>query len=202
MTTSATTLAPDGEPLLLEQLRAGDGPAFEALVRTYAGPMLASARRLLTQEEDARAAVQDAFLSAFKALDHIDGRLGAWLHRTVLHAALTRLRAHSRKTDRSMDELLPKFLEDGRQAQPATEWRDSSARNLERQETRQLVRQAIDELPEAYHTVLWLRDSEGLDTESTAQMLDLNQALVKTRLHRARQALRSLLDPHFRGGGL
>ena len=62
----------------------------------------------------------------------------------------------------------------------------------------ELVRRCIDRLPEGYRTVLLLRDIEGLDTETTAEQLDLSVGAVKTRLHRARQALRTLLDPHLR----
>ena len=70
---------------------------------------------------------------------------------------------------------------------------------MERAETRQLVREKIDELPESYLTVLVLRDIEGLDTEETAKMLGLSVNATKIRLHRARQALRTMLAPHFGG---
>ena len=72
-------------------------------------------------------------------------------------------------------------------------------RNLERRETHALVRQGIDQLPASYRTVLILRDIEELGTEETAKMLEVTPNAVKIRLHRARQALRTLLDPHFRG---
>jgi RNA polymerase sigma-70 factor (ECF subfamily) len=72
---------------------------------------------------------------------------------------------------------------------------------LERQETREQVHNAIDQLPETYRTVLLLRDIEELDTGETARALGLHEGAVKTRLHRARQALRELLDPHLRGDG-
>jgi len=73
---------------------------------------------------------------------------------------------------------------------------------LERLETQRLVRSKIDELPEAYRTVLLLRDIEELDTEETARLLSSSVNAVKTRLHRARQALRTLLAPHFAGEGI
>ena len=60
------------------------------------------------------------------------------------------------------------------------------------------MRRCIDQLPEPYRTVLMCRDIERMDTEETARMLDISQGVVKTRLHRARQALRTLLDPHWR----
>ena len=73
---------------------------------------------------------------------------------------------------------------------------------VERQESCELVRRCISQLPETYRIVLLFRDIEGLATEETAKILDTSTAVVKTRLHRARQALRSLLDPHFRRGDL
>jgi RNA polymerase sigma-70 factor (ECF subfamily) len=188
----------------LDRLRSGEAAAFEELVRSHGGRLLAAARRLVGNEEDAREAVQDAFLSAFKALGEFSGQsqLSTWLHRILINAALQKLRRRQRKPERLIDDLLPKFLDDGHQADPADQWREPSDVLVQREETRMLVRQAIDQLPENYRTVLILRDIEGLDTEAAAQALEVSVAVVKTRLHRARQALRTLLDPHFRGGSL
>jgi len=194
---------PSDEQALLERLRAGDAAAFEQLVRDHGGRMLAVVRRFLGSEEDAQDAVQEAFLSAFKALDRFEGqsRLGTWLHRIAVNAALMKLRSRkSRPNEQSADDLLPKFLEDGHQAAPASEWRNGGLAALEKAETRDLVRRSIDELPESYRIVLLLRDIEEKDTEETAQLLGMTPNAVKTRLHRARQALRALLDPHLRGG--
>jgi len=200
----ATSATPPGAPetALVERLRRGDSAAFEALVRAHTGRLLAVARRLLTNEEDARDAVQDAFLSAFRSIDRFDGHaaLGTWLHRIVVNAALTKLRSRRRRPERSIDELLPAFLEDGHQARPAQDWPDPSAA-LQRQETHDAVRRHIEELPEDHRVVLLLRDIEELDTEETARLLSLTPGAVKTRLHRARQALRTLLEPEFCGGG-
>jgi RNA polymerase sigma-70 factor (ECF subfamily) len=199
----ATPATPAGGPdaALVERLRRGDPPAFDELLRTHTGRLLAVARRLLGNEEDARDAVQDAFLSAFRSLDRFDGQaaLGTWLHRIAVNAALTRLRSRRRHPERSIEDLLPTFLEDGHQARPGGDWPDPSAA-LERQETRDAVRRHIDELPADYRTVLVLRDIEELDTDETARLLGLTPGAVKTRLHRARQALRTLLEPEFRGG--
>jgi len=73
---------------------------------------------------------------------------------------------------------------------------------LERRETRALVRGLIDELPSDYRTVLLLRDIEGLDTKETAEFLGVTPNAAKIRLHRARLALRGLLDPHMRARGV
>ncbi len=99
-----------------------------------------------------------------------------------------------------IDELLPKFSEDGCQVIPSKKWAMASDQLLQGVNTRHLIQLALGQLPEAYRTVFWLRDIEGLDADATAQLLELNVALVKTRVHRARQALTGLLDPHFAGG--
>lgn len=200
----SATLANQNDAALLTELRQGREEAFEKLVRSQGGRLLATARRIVGNEEDAREAVQDAFLSAFKALPEFSGQsqLSTWLHRILINAALQKLRRRQRKPERLIDDLLPKFLNDGHQADPADVWREPSEVVLQRQETLQLVRQAIDQLPENYRTVLMLRDIEGLDTEETARTLGVTIPVVKTRLHRARQALRTLLDSHFRGGAL
>ena len=89
------------------------------------------------------------------------------------------------------------FLEGGHQSRDSAPWKPSAPGGIEWAEVRDLVRAKINELPEAYRVVLMLRDIEELSTEETAVALDLSMSAVKTRLHRARQALRGLLDPHF-----
>jgi RNA polymerase sigma-70 factor (ECF subfamily) len=190
------------EPTLLARMQAGDDDAFEACVRAYSGQLLAVARRILGHEEDARDAVQDAFLSAFKGIGRFEGlsRFGTWLHRIVVNAALGRLRTRQRRPEVSIEDLLPHFGEGEHQIDPPAPWKANSVAILQRQEMREVVQKCIDRLPETYRIVLFLRDIEGLSTEEAAQMLDTTIGVVKTRLHRARQALRSLLDPYFREG--
>ena len=190
------------EAALLAGMQAGDDNAFEACVRAHCGQLLVVARRILRNEEDARDAVQDAFLSAFKDISGFEGRshLGTWLHRIVVNAALGRLRNLKRHPEKSIEDLLPHFGEGEHQLDPPAPWKATPATVLEQQESRELVRRCISQLPEGYRTILLLRDIEGWDTEETAQVLGTSPGVVKTRLHRARQALRSLLDPHFRVG--
>jgi RNA polymerase sigma-70 factor (ECF subfamily) len=190
------------EATLLARMQAGEDGAFEACVRTYSGRLLAVARRMLGHEEDARDAVQDAFLSAFKGIGRFEGlsRLGTWLHRIVVNAALSRLRTRQRRPEISIEDWLPHFGEGEHQINPPTPWNANSVVILQQQEMREVVQGCISRLPESYRIVLLLRDIEGLSTEETAQLLETTIAVVKTRLHRARQALRSLLDPYFREG--
>ena len=188
-----------GEDPLLAALRAGDPRAYEKLVCTHGGRMLAVSRRLLRCEEDARDAVQDAFLQAFRALPGFAGQacLGTWLHRIAVNACLMRLRSRRTKPEESIEPLLPSFLEDGHKAVPAVDW-EPCDRLMERQEVRQRVREAIDRLPDTYRTVLLLRDIEEMSTAEVAEALSITENAVKVRLHRARQALRELLDAYMR----
>lgn len=188
------------EAELLAGLRAGDAQAYERLVRTYGGRLLTVARRILPNEEDAHDALQDAFLSAFRAIGSFQegARVSTWLHRIVVNAALMKLRTRRRRPEESIDDLLPTYLEDGHRENPGPAWKENTETLLARQETRTAVRACIDRLPDAYRTVLLLRDIEELDTEETARLLEVTPNAVKIRLHRARQALRTLLDPHFR----
>ncbi|MDJ0849512.1 MAG: sigma-70 family RNA polymerase sigma factor [Myxococcota bacterium] len=187
------------EATLLQRLRAGDDAAYEELVRSYGGRLLAVARRFLRNEEEARDAVQDAFLSAFRNIEGFEGqaKLSTWLHRIVVNASLMKLRTRRRKPETPIDDLLPGFLEDGHMEKPAAEWRQVGADEAERNDLRRLVLEKIQELPEGYRNVLMLRDIEDLDTEETAAQMGLSVGAVKTRLHRARQALRGLLEPHL-----
>jgi RNA polymerase sigma-70 factor, ECF subfamily len=188
------------DPQLLARLRAGEEQAYEELVRRYGGRLLAVARRFLPVEEDARDAVQDAFLAAFRSIDRFEGHslLSTWLHRIVVNASLMRLRTRRRKPEQSIEDLLPGYLEDGHLERPASPWRTDELDPAERNELRALVLERIHSLPDGHRNVILLRDIEGLDTEETAEVLGISAGAVKTRLHRARQALRELLEPHLR----
>ena len=113
---------------LVARLRSGDAAAYEAVVRAHSGRLLAVAFRLLRNSEDARDAVQEAFLSAFKAIDGFSGeaRVSTWLHRIVVNCALMKIRGRS--PEESIEDLLPTFQEDGHQAHPSREWPESSHR--------------------------------------------------------------------------
>jgi RNA polymerase sigma-70 factor (ECF subfamily) len=192
--------APSDEAALLARLRAGEDAAYEELLRAHGGRLLAVARRFLRNEDDAQDALQDAFLAVFRSIDRFEGsaRVSTWLHRIVVNAALMKLRTRRRKPETSIDDLLPDFLEDGHLANPATEWRKAPEAEVARRELRDLLLAKIHELPEGHRNVLLLRDIEDLDTEETAELMGISTAAVKTRLHRARLALRGLLEPHLR----
>ena len=103
------------EATLLDALRRGDDAAYETLVRQNSGRMLAVARRYLRNEETARDAVQEAFVSAFRSIARFQGAssLSTWLHRIVVNACLMKLRSGRRHAETSIEELLPQFDETG-----------------------------------------------------------------------------------------
>jgi RNA polymerase sigma-70 factor (ECF subfamily) len=182
------------ESAVVESLRRGDEAAFEQMVRRFSGRMLAVARRLMRDEEDARDAVQDAFISAFRSMHRFEGgsQLGTWLHRIVVNSALMRLRSRRRHPECSIDELLPVFGPDGHRAfRPEEEIRADE--QLERDQLLSLVRECVCNLPDGYREVYVLRDVDELSTEETATALGITPNAVKIRLHRARQALMTLV---------
>jgi RNA polymerase sigma-70 factor, ECF subfamily len=187
------------ERTLIGRLRDGEVEAFESLVREQGPRMLAVAGRFLRNAQEREDAVQEAFISAFRGIHGFDEQsaLSTWLHRITVNCCLMRLRTSRRRNEASIDELLPTFDETGHQTRQTAAWDDNAHERLARSETRQQVRACIDQLPDSYRTVLLLRDIEELDTEQTARRLNTSTANVKTRLHRARQALRTLLEPVF-----
>jgi RNA polymerase sigma-70 factor (ECF subfamily) len=189
----------DDEATMLERLRRGDGDAFETLVRTQGGRMLAVARRLLRDEEEARDAVQEAFLSAFRSIDSFRGgcRLSTWLFRIVTNVAFMKLRSAARRPVVSIEELLPRFAADGHHSRAVFATTGTAEARLIHAERVTRVRECIERLPMQYRTVIVLRDFSGLSTHETAEILQLTDNAVKIRLHRARLALTELV--HGRG---
>ena len=194
-----TGVAMTGEAELVAALRRGDEWAFETMVRTYGGRLYAVARRICGNEEDARDALQSAYLSAFRSLAGFEGscQLSTWLHRIVVNTALMRLRSKRRKPEESIESLLPAFQEDGHHLEQFSEWSMPADRLLEREDVRAVVRACIAQLPDRSRQVLMLRDIEERSTEEVAGMLALTPTAVKVRLHRARQALSTLLRREF-----
>lgn len=188
---------PDAE--ILAGLRGRNPACFERLVRRYGGLFLSLARRYLSSPADAADVVQESFLAVYEGIDRFAGesRLQTWMHRIVINKCLMRLRNQRRHNEVDIDEFLPSFLPDGHQAQPTQPWRDSAEVELQKRHTQAQVRQAIDKLPATYRTVLLLRDIDEIDSAEAALLLGINEGALRVRLHRARQALRGLLEPLF-----
>lgn len=173
-----------------------DERSFEAVVRENSGRMLARARRIMGNEDDARDIVQEAFLLAFRSWSRFERRssTSTWLHRIVVNTALTKVRSRSRRPECMVEDVLPDSRTDGRSTTTSDDSAQVSvASSLERKEARAMVRRCIDRLPDGHRSVLVLRDMEERCTEDVAQRLGIQPGTVKVRLHRARRALRALV---------
>jgi RNA polymerase sigma-70 factor (ECF subfamily) len=192
-------VAPD-ETDLVNRVREGDESACTLLVATYRSRMLAVAGRMLRCEEDCADAVQDALISAFQSLDQFKGhcRLSTWLHRIVVNACLMKLRAQSSRKSISIEDLSPAANATAGCSSCSSPCVHDSSAVLADREVQARVRACIDQLPKSYRDVLLLRDIHEYDTEQTSELLGASRSNVKTRLHRARQALRPLLEPIYR----
>lgn len=187
-----------GDADLVARLKAGDGRAYEDVIRELGGRMLATAVRMLSNEDDAKEAVQDAFLSAFRNIQNFDekSKFGTWLHRILINACLMKLRTRRRKPASSLNELAERVNDGNHSELPIASWREKNPDELD-EETRSRVREELQHLSDEHRTIIMLRDIEELNTEETAAVLGISTSAVKTRLHRARLALRERLSKYF-----
>ena len=162
--------------------------------------MLAVAKRYLRSEADAADCFQDTFVAAFDSISRFEQRssLSTWLRGITVNQCLMRVRTNSRRREESIDHLLPEFDESGRRITELEPARPSDFGDLiDESQTKIIVRSKIDELPDDYRTTLLLRDIDGYATQETADILGIQVNAVKTRLHRARSALKTLLAPEL-----
>ncbi len=192
------------ERTALSALRDGDHAATERFVREHIGWMLTVARRILRDGDQAEDAVQEAFANVFKHLDTFDGRssLKTWMHRIVVNQALMALRKRSRTKEDPIDHLLPEFDRFGCRVEDDWTHFETPESLLQKSQVRGRISELIDQLPEQYRIVLVLRDIEEMTTVDVAEALGLSESNVKVRLHRARAALKKLLEPLMRGQSL
>jgi RNA polymerase sigma-70 factor, ECF subfamily len=193
------------EAALIVRLRARDTRALEILMERHASRVYRVAFGITRSEADAEEVVQDVFLSLFEKISAFEERaaLGTWLYRVATNAALLRRRGKRVELEVSLEDQLPTFREDGHRAGERSfllaDWSASAEDEVLSEETHALVRQAIDMLPPHYRAVVVLRDIEELSNEGTAEILGEPVSSVKSRLHRARMALREQLT-HLMSG--
>ena len=194
-------MAGTSDDALVEALKAGRDEAAEQLVKTHAGWMLSVARRITVDRALAEDCVQEALVKALKAIGGFEGRssLKSWLHRIVVNQALMKLRTRTRLSEDPIDDLLPAYDEYSCRIEGPWQQIPRPDELAERASTRAFVQSKIGELPETYRIVLQLRDIEELSTREVAEALGLSEANVKVRLHRARSALKKLIEPLLRG---
>jgi len=187
------------EARLVERLRAGDVAALEALMSEYASRVYRLAFGITRDQGDAEEVAQDVFLTLATKTAMFEERaaLGSWIYRITTNAALNKRRGKRRELETSLEEHLPAFQADGHREGDRTyllaDWSQNPERELLSGETRRVLERALDALPERYRAVVTLRDVEELSNEQAAELLGESVASVKSRLHRARQALREQL---------
>ena len=191
--------APDGDVQLVERLGAGDEAALATLMERFSGPMYRLAFGITRNHADAEEVMQDVFLTVIRKVDRFEGRsaLGSWMYRVTTNTALNKRRGKWREVETSLEELLPRFEDDGHREGDRSllvaDWSATPERELLCGDARDTLERALDALPAHYRAVLVLRDVEELSNEEVAAMIDETVATVKSRLHRARMALREEL---------
>jgi RNA polymerase sigma-70 factor (ECF subfamily) len=187
------------ETLLVERLRGGDPAALETLMREYGSRVYRLACGITRNQEDAEEVVQDVFLTIARKSATFEGRsaLGSWIYRVTTNAALNKRRGKRREVETSLEEHLPAFKPDGHREGERSfllaDWSQNPERELLSGEARRALERGLDALPERYRAVVMLRDVEELSNEEIAELLGESVASVKSRLHRARMALREQL---------
>ena len=184
--------------LSLPALQAGDKAEFARLVEAYSGSIYRMTLNMVNDTQDAEDVLQNTFLQAFNHLRDFEGRssLSTWLYRIAVNEALMLIRRRS-PNQFSIDE--DTYTEEGEQEPlQIVDWCCLPENELLSLETRKKLDSAIQRLSPALRTVFLLRDVEGLSIKETAEVLNLNESVIKTRLLRARLHLRELLTAYFR----
>jgi RNA polymerase sigma-70 factor, ECF subfamily len=177
---------------VVERVLAGEIELFEILMRRYNQRLYRVARAILADDGEAEDVMQDAYVRAYSHLGQFAGqaKFSTWLTRIAVYEALARARRGRRLVQ--IEDLSPR----------KEDFMPSTERGPEQQAIQSnlqaLLETAIDALPESFRSVLVLREVEGLSTAETADSLGISEALVKTRLHRARAALRNDLESRTR----
>jgi RNA polymerase sigma-70 factor (ECF subfamily) len=189
----------DTELALLDRLRTGDGTALEELMNLYAARVFRLAYSVTRNEADAEEVMQDVFITVFRKHDTFQGRsaLASWIYRVTMNAALNKKRGLRAEAGTPLEDLLPAFKADGHREGDRSwvlaDWSQNPDQVLLSAEAKAVVGAALDRLAPHYRAVLVMRDVEGLSNEEVAAVLGESVAMVKSRLHRARMALREQL---------
>ena len=211
LSASQPDLSSLSDEALVSRARQKDYGAFEILLERYEDKVFRLAFRFVRNESEAKEILQDTFLSVWRKLDTFkgDSLFSSWVYRVAANTALMRLRSQRRHPQISTEDLPPGFLDDYRSPQgagfghlpsPGENWAKRPDEQLQSDELRRHIQAAVDGLPELYRTVFLVRDVEGLSTEETAEVLGVSIPTVKTRLHRARIALREAIAKYFDQG--
>jgi len=191
---------------LLGRVSTGDAGALETLMARHSARVYRLAYGITRSAPDAEEVVQDVFLQIIDKGGGFEGRsaLSSWIYRITTNLSLNKRRGKRRELETSLDEMLPTFLPDGHRAGDrafvVADWSRTPDAALLSGEARRVLEAALDRLPDHYRAVLVLKDVEELSNEEVAQAVGDTVAAVKTRLHRARMALREQLTRHLGAG--
>ena len=190
----APQISPDGtgDAELVRRARDRDEAAIRAIIRSNNRRLYRLARGILRNDSEAEDVVQETYARAFTHLDSFrgDSGFGTWLGRIAINEALGRLRRRRARVETSLE---PELLNAEIIPFPVPTASDPEKTMAQRQ-IQNVVEQAIDELPEPFRIVFMTRVVEGMNVEETAEILGLKPETVKTRLHRARAALRENVE--------
>jgi RNA polymerase sigma-70 factor (ECF subfamily) len=186
------------ESLLVQRAQAGDAQAFTELVNRYQRKIYRLAKNITRNDEDAEDVLQEAFLKAYEHLGSFEGhsKFYTWIVRIAVNEALMKLRKRRGDKEVSLDE--PVELGEEEVKREIAVWEDNPEQRYTREEMGQILSEAVDGLKEDFRTVFVLRDIEELSTEETAETLGISVPAVKSRLLRARLALREKLTRKFK----
>jgi len=194
------------EVALARELMAGEPRAFDRFVEHFRTKIFHYSWLMCGQREDAEEVAQETLLKAFENFDDLrePERVRAWVFRIAKNACLMKRRksVFAPAQELSLDAFLPATDHTGGHAKlQIADWSRLPDRQILQSELKQVLDRAIGALPENYRSVILMRDVEELSTLETAQVLDLTEDVVKTRLHRARLAVRQKLDEYLRTDG-
>jgi RNA polymerase sigma-70 factor, ECF subfamily len=186
----------DRDAALLAALRAAAPEAPEMLVDTYGDRVYRLTYRITGSNEDAEEATQDALWTAARKIASFKGesQFGSWLYRIAANAAYQKLRTRrSKGREIALDDVLPALDTDGLHFEPMDDWTPRVDDNAVNGELREVLEQAIAELPADYRTALVMHDVEGMPNPDIAETLGISLPAVKSRVHRSRLFVRKKL---------
>ena len=183
---------------LVAGLVEGRGKAFEELVATYGRRLLAKAEQMLGNREDARECVQECYIQVHRKIGSFrdEAKLYSWVHRILINACLTRIRARPRSLVENLEDCEATMGGDCNWAQSLWQEFVSPDDIIDNIHLKNIVMGAIRELPQSYQQIINLRDIQGYSTVEVSTMLAISETAAKVRLHRAHGLLRDLLEPY------